>query len=1197
MAENSNPIKYSDLVSPDNSITELIKQLDELNDAYMNVLKNIKGEAIQLSASLRNVSGATEQGRTTAKKASDDADKLARAYREQNFAYSENAKKLAEIKQATKEQNDINKLVIKINQSAEGSYNRLSAQYSLNKIYLNNMTKAERENTAEGRKLEKETRQIYEEMKRLQEATGKYQLNVGNYTDSIMGALGVNNQFGQSLIALGKGGEESKMAFKAIGDGAKALGSTLLGLLKNPVFLAIAGIAAAGAAFKWWFDYNAGLAEATRLTHEFLGVSGNELKALRSEIQSVADVYDKDYKDVLTGVDTLVAQYGISAQQAFEIIDKGFQSGADLSGDFLNKLVQYAPTFRDAGISANEMVAIIQQTRSGIFSDKGLDVIEMASKRIREMSTSTAASLDAIGISSEKVAKDLESGSKSTFDVIQEISAKLRELPQNSQEVGAVLKDVFGRQGAGAGLQLIEQLDTMSKDLDEVINTTGEYGKSLKELRKSDEELQNATAALFDVTEGGFDVMINNAKTFANKSLVAIIKGVINLVNYFIELYNKSAVVRAMWNAVTESFVLGFKLIGNVFSNFFDVISGVGDVLEGVFTLDWDKIKEGYKKGMEAIPNLVRDQVKTIGKAVNNVIDKQNNQIKPIEIPVSIEGGESGATGGGATGGKTAGNGKGGNGKGGTTTKGVDDAYKKNLQARRKAEDEALKLEKDEWKKLTTQTRYQYERQIEDLKYQLSTEKNLSVEARKDIEATIISLKRQEDDALLRIEQERKTKELEWQKQAIDLRLKAVKKGSEEEIKLRLKQIDIEEQMAINKNRMLPAQQRQSESDIRAGFSLQRAGVYDEAVEGQMRLFEMQQELAQSEFDLLKTSEEKKTRFRLQQEKERLLKILELNKNAGTKLSEIEIQTIKNTIAKIDKDIATSSKDEKSKDIYGMLGLNLDDDQKEAINQSVSFAKEQLAEYMQAELDAKNAAVENANAKVDSAKSALDAELEARANGYANNVAMAQKELENAKKNQEKALKEQKKAQAQQQAIQSIEQIGNLVTSTSLIWSQLGFPWAIPAIAVMWGSFAASKIKAVQMAKKETYGDGTLELLSGGSHQSGNDVDLGTRPDGTRRRAEGGEYFAVINKRNSRRFRKHIPGVIKSLNNGTFASKYLSAYNTDDALMLNVSGGGTDVRELNDNVREIREQGSTRVYADANGAKVVEYKNLKRTIR
>ena len=104
--------------------------------------KILGAEAIQLAAVLQKVSGATEDGRNTTKKAADDAERLARAQRDLAFAESENAKKLTELKLAQQEANQINKLIVKINQSAEGSYNRLSAQYSLNKIYLNNMTKS-----------------------------------------------------------------------------------------------------------------------------------------------------------------------------------------------------------------------------------------------------------------------------------------------------------------------------------------------------------------------------------------------------------------------------------------------------------------------------------------------------------------------------------------------------------------------------------------------------------------------------------------------------------------------------------------------------------------------------------------------------------------------------------------------------------------------------------------------------------------------------------------------------------------------------------------------------------------------------------------------------------------------------------------------------------------------------------------------
>ena len=131
----------------------------------------------------------------------------------------------------------------------------------------------------------------------------------------------------------------------------------------------------------------------------------------------------------------------------------------------------------------------------------------------------------------------------------------------------------------------------------------------------------------------------------------------------------------------------------------------------------------------------------------------------------------------------------------------------------------------------------------------------------------------------------------------------------------------------------------------------------------------------------------------------------------------------------------------------------------------------------------------------------------------------------------------------------------------------------------------------------ESYGDGTVELLNGGSHQSGDDVDLGTKPDGTRRRAEGGEFFAVINKRNSRKYRRIIPDVINSLNRGTFAKKYLNAYNTDGVNISLQQGSTPDLRDLKDDVREIKEQNRRRRYVDGNGNVVEVYKNLTRKFK
>jgi hypothetical protein len=343
----------------------------------------------------------------------------------------------------------------------------------------------------------------------------------------------------------------------------------------------------------------------------------------------------------------------------------------------------------------------------------------------------------------------------------------------------------------------------------------------------------------------------------------------------------------------------------------------------------------------------------------------------------------------------------------------------------------------------------------------------------------------------------------------------------------------------------------------------------------------------------MSVNDKKKEELSLQAERERLQKIYDMNVKAGKDLTSLEMKTLQEQIKAADAQI---EKAKKPQDLYDVLGLSLDDDKKAVITDSFNFALDQLNAYMDAWVQAAEKKVALAERDVENAQNVLNAEREARANGYASNVEYAQKELDMAKQNQQKALREQERAQKAQQALASVQQMTNMITATALIWSQLGFPWAIPAIAVMWGSFAAAKIKAAQMTQtgSEEYGEGTVELLQGGSHQSGNDVDLGRKKDGTRRRAEGGEFFAVINKRNSRKYRSVIPDVIRALNNGTFEQKYSGAYQGGADIQLS-AGPQTDLGNLKSDVSAIRQQGERNTYTDSRGTHVV-YKNLHRVI-
>lgn len=602
---------------------------------------------------------------------------------------------------------------IRQEEQQEGSLKAMRAELSnLTKAY-SEMSKAERD-SAKGKELQNHINALTDDIKEVEEGIQLYQRSVGNYKNAITEAIFGNSRFGASLQAIVDMAGKSDGLIGQLSTRIGAFKTTVLGLVTNPYFLAMAGVAGVGMAFKWFYDYNKGLMEATRLTREFTGYTGEALETMRNSIAATADTMGKDFKDVLGTADNLMANFHLSGEQAMDVINKGFASGADLSGDMLQKIQQYAPTFHDAGISADQMVAIIQQTRSGIFSDKGLDIIDMASKKIREMSTGTASSLDDIGISSKQVQQDLANGTKSTFDVIQEVSTKMKNFGADSKQVGDVLKNVFGKQGAQAGIQLIEQLDTMSTSLDEAKKQTGAWGDVQLENIKIQKELKSYTSAIFDFTQQGFATIIAKGKQFGSKVLIAILKGVMGLTNACITLYH--AVVGAA-KGIYNSFGDLWKMIKNVGTLVLDAFKQMGrsatgflKIMEGIVTFNFNKAKEGFKEMFDG-SWLKSDWAKVklagsnAGKAFVSAFDKEMMSAKFLK-PADKDGG--------ATSSEPVNGNKGTIPAKGSTTK--TKAQKAKEEAEAKAEAERRKKQEKELQAQIALIQFQYNEKVMDAK-------------------------------------------------------------------------------------------------------------------------------------------------------------------------------------------------------------------------------------------------------------------------------------------------------------------------------------------------------------------------------------------------------------------------------------------------------------------------------------------------
>lgn len=1160
--DNPNPIYYRDLITPDDSITNLIDQLDELVSKYDGMKSKIQGAAAEIAKGLQGVSGATEEQRKAIQLATEQSDKLVAEYRDVTTASWKATQAFAEATAAKKESAQIDKLITQINTSAEGSYNRLSAQYRLNKIRLNEMSLAERQGTEAGKALEAETNAIYQEMKRLQEATGKHTLNVGNYADAAKGLKMELTSLIQQMAYLKTQGETNSEEYQQMAQRAGELKDAMMDA--NAEVKAMSSDTAQLDATMGAASAASGGMSAVTGTMALMGTTSQTATdaqknlgaavGIVSGLTAVQNALQKE-SNVMTGIRVLQTKAATKAEQLDTAAKKKnivATTGATVAQKIFNAVAAANPYVLLA-------IALITVVGALVALAAGAN---RAAKEQTKLNKATAAQLDYM----EQYAK---SATRENNERIQQL--------QNELDVAKARKASLAETQKLEDEIYQERVKAHDKQMEiyaEQVAGVDANRAKLEQLQKTLLELQQAQAAGKNHLRVDVDLDGNVERVKIDKAIEAVQGQIDNYgrsVQIAVDLQTEGADIakeRAVQLAQRRSDAQAAAKTET------DVLRAEQDarlaLIRDSYKREQQQLAENNKRQIEDIKTRLRTESNLTKKARQSL----NDQMKLINQKYYQD---------------------------------LEDLQNKylaiNLAAQRETEDLQIALMADGAEKQRLELETTYKRRINDLQTALATEKDLTETQRDEILKQIELSGEQYRKELAKLNEEITIDQLNAQAAAIQLRLDATRDGSQEQVDLSIELLKKQRDIELAENAQLAEDVRQSEADINAKWD---AVILKQTAELTQKralyLLDAQQELAASEFALLDKNERQKTQFQLQQEKERLQKILELDAAAGLKMTDEERKTIQNTIAAIEKE----SKKLPYNNMYELLGIGLDSDQQSALNTAIDSVKESISSLVDSWNQAADAAVNAANAQVDAAQKTLDAEIEARNAGYANEVETAQKELALARKNQEQALKEKEKAQKAQLAIDSITQASSLITASANIWSALGgIPYvgpalAVAAIATMWATFAAAKVKAYQVSKQQTeeYGDGTVELLQGGSHASGHDIDLGTKRDGTRRRAEGGEFFAVINKRNSRRYRDVIPDVINSFNNGTFADRYQRANAAMAGYAVGMIGGGTtDVSGLERDVAAIRKQGDQIQYVDGQGNTVIRYKNLTRKIK
>ena len=294
------------------------------------------------------------------------------------------------------------------------------------------------------------------------------------------------------------------------------INSELMGVLTSGTVATTAavtaGAAAVAAATKMWSDYNDELNRQTNVTTVTTGLKGDDAENLTIGVRALARTYDVDFRNAINAANTLIQQFGVSGEQALSLLQDGMQGMiAGDGGKLLSMIQQYAPSFRDAGISASQLVAVIQNSEGGLFTDENMQAISMGIRNIRLMTSQTSNALAQLGIDGQEMSRKLEDGSMTIFDALRQVSGAIDNVDSGSKASGEVMQSVFGRSGFQAGTKLGEAIATLNTNLEETKTQTGELGESFVRLNDANVRLENTMKEVFGMT--GWEDMNNLIKT------------------------------------------------------------------------------------------------------------------------------------------------------------------------------------------------------------------------------------------------------------------------------------------------------------------------------------------------------------------------------------------------------------------------------------------------------------------------------------------------------------------------------------------------------------------------------------------------------------------------------------------------------------------------------------------------------------
>lgn len=260
---------------------------------------------------------------------------------------------------------------------------------------------------------------------------------------------------------------------------------------------------------------------AALVNQQFQDLDTDTMQSITQNAMTMADTFGTDVNETLRGVNALMVNMGLSAEEAFDYIAKGTQNGLDKSNELSDNIAEYSQMWAQAGFSAEEMFTILQ---NGL--DSGAYNLDKVNDFVKEFTISLSdgrmeENIESFSERTQTLFAQWQNGTASQKEVFQSVINDLSTMT-NQQEALTLASTVWSALGEDNAMQVITSLNNVNDTYNDVKGTM----ESINDIRYADigtsfEQLKRSASGLLTETLTPAVTSLNGLLSTGLESLTA----------------------------------------------------------------------------------------------------------------------------------------------------------------------------------------------------------------------------------------------------------------------------------------------------------------------------------------------------------------------------------------------------------------------------------------------------------------------------------------------------------------------------------------------------------------------------------------------------------------------------------------------------------------------------------------------------